>query len=77
MEITEAEQLCVEIAGLCHDLGKANLIAITIINKHNLRCITGHGPGSHLWERFARTNNVTWEHEKSSLEMLDLIIEGK
>ena len=67
-----------EIAGLCHDLGKAiYLIVTTMINKNNLMSITGHGPVSHLWERFTRTNNVTWEHEKSSLEMLDLIIEGK
>ena len=32
---------------------------------------------SHLWERFTRANNVAWDHEKSSLELLDLIIEGK
>ena len=39
--------------------------------------MTGHGPISHLWERFTRASNEAWEHEKSSLAMLDLIIEGK
>jgi len=57
VEITEAEKLCVEIGGLCHDLG--------------------HGPYSHLWERFVKARNVDWDHEKSSIEMFDLLIEGK
>ena len=42
-----------------------------------LYIMTGHGPISHLWERFTRASNEAWEHEKSSLAMLDLIIEGK
>jgi len=54
--ITPADQLCVEIAGLCHDLG--------------------HGPFSHLWEEFTRRAASGWDHEKSSLDLLDLLIEN-
>ena len=54
--LTAADQLCVEIAALLHDLG--------------------HGPFSHLWESFTKLANPgsSWEHEKSSLEMLDLML---
>ena len=55
--ITPADQLCVEIAGLCHDLG--------------------HGPFSHLWEEFTRRAASGWDHEKSSLDLLDLLIESE
>ena len=55
-DITPADKSCVEIAGLCHDLG--------------------HGPRSHLWENFCKLSNSSWYHEKSSLEILDLLIES-
>ena len=54
---------------------KQHLISLYYCN--DLMFITGHGPLSHLWERFTKANNVAWDHEKTSLEMLDLIIEGK
>lgn len=36
----------------------------------------GHGPFSHLWESFTKlaSPDSSWEHEKSSLEMLDLML---
>ena len=40
----------------------------------------GHGPYSHLWEAFIRSVNkgvLEWEHERSSIDILDLIIESK
>ena len=54
---------------------KQHLISFYYCN--DLMLITGHGPLSHLWERFTKANDVAWDHEKTSLEMLDLIIEGK
>ena len=39
----------------------------------------GHGPYSHLWEQFIRARNhgqLEWEHERTSIDMIDLIIEG-
>ena len=39
----------------------------------------GHGPFSHLWESLTKLANPesSWEHEKSSLDMLDLMIESE
>lgn len=34
----------------------------------------GHGPASHLWEQFSEAG---WEHENSSVQMIDLIIQEK
>jgi len=53
--VSEEDKLCVEIAGLCHDLG--------------------HGPFSHLWEFFVREARVKWDHEDTSLKILDIILE--
>lgn len=36
----EKEILCVQIAGLCHDIG--------------------HGPFSHLWEKFLQKTGINW-----------------
>jgi len=57
-EITDVDKTCVQIAGLCHDLG--------------------HGPYSHLWERFVLSVDPTsqWTHERSSIELLDYILEN-
>ena len=54
--LTPQDQLCVEIAGLLHDLR--------------------HGPFSHLWESFTKLANPEsgWEHEKSSIDMMDLMV---
>lgn len=40
--------------------------------------IIGHGPFSHLWEKFVKTSNpgLDWEHEHSSIKMLDNLIEA-
>ena len=40
----------------------------------------GHGPYSHLWENFIRAVNkgvLPWEHEQSSIDILEHIIESK
>ena len=36
----------------------------------------GHGPYSHEWENFVRTAapETEWNHEQSSLDILDLIL---
>ena len=67
--ITEKEVLCVEIAGLCHDLGELTSSACLKNEKHDkfilevshlYTCIisiffSGHGPFSHLFDfRFYR-----------------------
>ena len=75
--ITEKEVLCVEIAGLCHDLGELTSNAclkkvcfggFTSINLHHIHLFSGHGPFSHLFDfrfyREAREMNsdlVEWE----------------
>ena len=41
---------------------------------HCVNKITGHGPASHLWEQFSVAG---WEHEDSSCQMIDLIIQGR
>ncbi|OQR77682.1 sam/hd domain protein-like [Tropilaelaps mercedesae] len=58
LKVTEREIRCVELAGLCHDLG--------------------HGPFSHLWERFYRLaseeiygiKDAEWQHENTSVQIL-------
>ncbi|KAG0714997.1 Deoxynucleoside triphosphate triphosphohydrolase SAMHD1 [Chionoecetes opilio] len=57
LNITAADVLCVQLAGLCHDLG--------------------HGPYSHLWERFVNQARPKkhWVHESTSTKMFDHLIE--
>ena len=45
--ITEADVLCVKLAGLCHDLGWYSIIFYYVVN---IGCI-GHGPFSHLFDK--------------------------
>ncbi|XP_073325865.1 deoxynucleoside triphosphate triphosphohydrolase SAMHD1-like [Pagrus major] len=54
--ITDEDILCVQIAGLCHDLG--------------------HGPFSHLYEKFIekRRPELKWKHEQASIKMLDYLV---
>ncbi|KAK8774544.1 hypothetical protein V5799_010927 [Amblyomma americanum] len=60
LNVTEKELLCLEVAGLCHDLG--------------------HGPFSHIWERFYRSGArdrglaPVWTHEAMSCKLLEHLI---
>ncbi|CAN7985710.1 unnamed protein product, partial [Ixodes hexagonus] len=61
LHMTDRELLCLELAGLCHDLG--------------------HGPFSHLWERFyamgasQRAVKPHWTHEETSCQLLKRIFD--
>jgi deoxynucleoside triphosphate triphosphohydrolase SAMHD1 len=76
--IDDKDVLCIMIAGLCHDLGNTflgykgvRIASISII------FFVGHGPYSHLWEHFikAAKPDVKYEHEVTSIKMLDRLIE--
>ena len=79
-ELSKQDQLCVEIAGLCHDLGKYRIVQNIVSYDFSLRFFCpGHGPFSHLWEVFVRSVNPKcgWTHEQSSLDMLDMIVKSE
>jgi len=46
-------------------------LLVAVVAGHDL----GHGPFSHLWEEFSRRAGSSWDHEASSLQLLDLLLE--
>ncbi|XP_060604041.1 deoxynucleoside triphosphate triphosphohydrolase SAMHD1-like isoform X1 [Ruditapes philippinarum] len=64
VKITNKDELCVEIAALCHDLGHgpfSHLFDMKIIPK--------------LWEK--KRDKKEWTHEQGSADMLDYMLEDK
>ncbi|CAG2257123.1 SAMHD1 [Mytilus edulis] len=66
-KMTEEDLLCIEIAGLCHDIGMQNR----------------HGPYSHLFDRLFNKamkkkdpSTVEWQHEDVSSMMIDHMIKA-
>ena len=75
-EVSEADKLCVQVMPYNIAIISPCLFAQVAGLCHDL----GHGPYSHLWEGFIRAVNggkLEWEHERSSIDFLDLIIESK
>ena len=71
----ETDKICVMMAGLCHDLGHGPFryeispsLCLTLLSICTF---------SHLWENFVREarNGHEWLHEKSSIDILQFIIE--
>ncbi|KPP56276.1 hypothetical protein Z043_126135, partial [Scleropages formosus] len=75
LQIDHRDMLCVQIAGLCHDLGESPQTSHLI---HTL-LTHSHGPFSHVFEGMFMPKarpDFRWKHEMTSVEMFDHLIKA-